>query len=325
VHERPPGLADSELLALLSAEWDLGAASLEYLPVGFGGYHWRADAAGSRWFVTASDPPGRSATRAAADFEAAMETAARLARAGLDFVLAPVRGRSGRTVARLGPRYVITVFPYANGTPGHWDDVLTSAEMTDLLGMLAVLHDATSIIRPGSVPVRELALAEREVLTQALRERGETWLGGPFAEPARARLSEHADDLVRALARFDDLVAAVRADGRSLVVTHGEPHPGNLVRAGSGLLLVDWDTVGLAPPERDLWGLVPGARDVAARYTALTGREVSQDALALYRLRWTLEEVSLFLAEFRGTHERTVDTEVSWSGFCDGLASLAAD
>ncbi|MFG2077560.1 phosphotransferase family protein [Nonomuraea maritima] len=55
------------------------------------------------------------------------------------------------------------------------------------------------------------------------------------------------------------------------VLTHGEPHPGNVLRAGSRTLLVDWDTVGTAPPERDLWHVVRDAGDLA-RYAAATGR-----------------------------------------------------
>jgi aminoglycoside phosphotransferase (APT) family kinase protein len=41
------------------------------------------------------------------------------------------------------------------------------------------------------------------------------------------------------------------------VLTHGEPHPGNLIQVGSRWMLVDWDTTLVAPPERDLWLLDP--------------------------------------------------------------------
>jgi spectinomycin phosphotransferase len=325
VHERPPGLADTELIALLSEHWDIAAGRLEYLPVGFGGFHWRAtDSTGSPWFVTVNSQPGGVSGPAAADFVAAMDTAVSLASAGLGFVVAPIPGRSGQPVGWLGPRYTVTVFPYSDGTPGHWEDALTSAERAALIEMLAALHDATGVAGT-TVPIRPLELAGHELVTRALRERHEPWLGGPYAEPARALLNEYADCLGQALGRFTELTKIVRADGRDLVITHGEPHPGNLVRSASGLRLVDWDTVGLAPPERDLWSVLPGGREDEARYTALTGREVSADAMACYRLRWTLDELSLFLAEFRGGHEQTADTQVSWSGFRDGLISLAGD
>ncbi|MEO3873016.1 hypothetical protein ABGB18_29735 [Nonomuraea sp. B12E4] len=42
-----------------------------------------------------------------------------------------------------------------------------------------------------------------------------------------------------------------------------------------------------------------------------TGRTPDQDALALYRLRWALDDVAEFVAWFRAPHGRTPDAEVS--------------
>jgi spectinomycin phosphotransferase len=324
VHQRPADLADHELAAVLASHWQLAPADLRYLPVGFGGFHWlAAEATGARWFVTVNERPAGDPGRA--DLEASMETAASLAFAGLDFVVAPVRTRAGRAVAWLGSRHAVTLFPYSEGVPGSFDDVLTGGELTTLVGMLAALHDATTVIGAGAVPVRGIELAERAVVAASLRERGRPWSGGPYAEPARALLNQYADGLSRALARFDALADRVFSDGRSLVITHGEPHPGNVIRSGTRLFLVDWDTVGLAPPERDLWWVLNGDGQDAVSYAALAGHAVSRDGLALYRLRWTLDDISLFLAEFRGLHEQTADTELSWSGFRDGLVSLDRD
>jgi spectinomycin phosphotransferase len=321
VYERPANIADADVLAVLTGEWQLDAAELQYLPVGFGGYHWLAvGRSGARWFVTVTELGGDGSL---AEFEASMETAAGLASvAGLSFVIAPLPARSGRAVARLSPHRAVTVFPYAAGTPSSFGDVLTSAERTALTTMLARLHQASAVIDARAVPHRDVELAERAVLETSMRERGRPWTGGPYAEPARALLIEYADDLVRTLARFDALARRVAGAGGGLVITHGEPHPGNIIRSGSELALVDWDTVGLAPPERDLWWVLAAGDNEAARYAALTGREVSPDALALYRLRWTLDDVSLFLAELREVTEATSDSEVSWAGFRDGLASL---
>ena len=56
--------------------------------------------------------------------------------------------------------------------------------------------------------------------------------------------------------RHDELVDATVAGGIDFVVTHGEPHAGNVVHAKSGPMLIDWDTARWAPRERDLWSLV---------------------------------------------------------------------
>jgi spectinomycin phosphotransferase len=137
-------------------------------------------------------------------------------------------------------------------------------------------------------------------------------------------VSRHAPGLVAALAEFDDLAAQVAAVDAELVLTHGEPHPGNLIRRGADYLLIDWDTAGLAPPERDLWWILSDSGTEAARYAELTGREVSEPAVALYRMRWDLDDVGLLLADFRAPHRQDEDTEQGWAALGAAVQRLAS-
>ena len=96
MRERPVDIRDSDVAAALARQWALTVQDMSYLPVGFGGYHWRAaDQTGSRWFVTVSD----LASPWVPDLPGAMQTAAWLAtQAGLRFVVAPVPTRAGQVV-----------------------------------------------------------------------------------------------------------------------------------------------------------------------------------------------------------------------------------
>jgi spectinomycin phosphotransferase len=115
VEERPEGLADAEVVGALARHWGIAVSDLRYLPVGFGGYHWSAQgAADGRWFVTATELAGFGSF---AGLEQAMSTAVRLARAGLEFVLAPVLAASGLAACPAGSRYAITVSPWVDGFP----------------------------------------------------------------------------------------------------------------------------------------------------------------------------------------------------------------
>ncbi len=319
MQERPAGLADTEVVAALARHWDIDVSELRYLPVGFGGYHWSAhDAGGGHWFVTATDV-ARFASHA--DVEQAMSTAVRLAQAGLEFVLAPVPAASGRAACPAGARYAITVSPFVDGTPGSWGDAMTSADLAAVTGMLARLHAVRE--DPGEVPVRALELPNRAVVETSLRERAEPWPTGPYGEPTRALVNNHAASLAKALDTFDELTAELTFSAGELVITHGEPHSGNLIRADNGLLLIDWDMVGLALPERDLWWIVSDSGAEAARYAQLTGRAVDETALSSYRLRWDLADLAEFLPWFRGPHEGSADAETAWRGLADIVARLA--
>jgi spectinomycin phosphotransferase len=319
VYERPADVRDSEVAAGLARHWALTLKDLSYLPVGFGGYHWLAvDQTDSRWFVTASDLSAPWLP----DLPAAMQTAAWLAtEAGLEFVIAPVPTMAGQVVGSLDSRHALTLFPYVDAAPSSLEDPIGDGDRAAVIDLLARLHTATP--KGIQVPTRPLELAGREAIAQALASLAVPWNGGPFAEPARDLLVRYERTLRQAFARFGVLLDRVLEAGGPYVITHGEPHPGNLLRTRAGLCLVDWDMTALARPERDLWWVISGDQD-AARYSWRTGWTVNQDALALYRLRWGLDDIAEFLSEIRGPHHRTADTLVYWKGLQETLESIAA-
>ena len=301
-------ISDSDVAAALARQWALTVQDLCYLPVGFGGYHWRAvDQTGSRWFVTVCD----LATPWVPDLPAAMQTAAWLAtEAGLDFVVAPVPTRAGQVVGSVDSRRALTLFPFLDAASGHFEDPIDDGDRAAIIGMLARLH--TAVPKGIQVPARPLELASRQVIDQALGSLGVPWTGGPCAEPGRDLLARYERPLRQAFARFDGLLDRVRGAGGPDVITHGEPHPGNLLRTRAGLCLVDWGMTALARPERDLWRVICGGQD-AGRYSSRTGWTVNQDALALYRLRWDLDDIAGMLPKIRGSHQQTADTLVTWT------------
>lgn len=319
MYERPAGITDAEVADALRERWLLDVVELDYAAVGYGGYHWTAvDTAGARWFATASrvtDPAD------IADLRATMTAVRELADAGLDFVVAPVPAIDGAVVSQSGASYAITVFPFIDGVPLHWRDALSPTDRLLVVHMLAALHTAARPRRP--VPIRDLNPRSRGQLEIALRERDRPWRGGPYSEAARALISNHADALMTALAGYDELVEEVAATS-SLVLTHGELHPGNLIRSGDTFRLIDWDTAGLAPPERDLWSILSDTGAETARYAELTDHQVSRAALALYRQRWDIDEIGLTLADLRGPHHQDKDTEVGWAALVASVQGLAA-
>ena len=240
-----------------------------------------------------------------------MQTAAWLAtQAGLGFVVAPVPTRAGQVVGSVDSRRALMLFPYLDAASGHFEDPIDDGDRAAIIDMLARLH--TVIPQGIQVPTRPLELASRQVIDQALGSLGVPWTGGPYAEPGRDLLARYERPLRQAFARFDGLLDRVRGAGGPYVITHGEPHPGNLLRTRAGLCLVDWGMTALARPERDLWRVISGDQD-AARYSWRTGWTVNQDALALYRLRWDLDDIAGMLSQIRGPHLRTADTLMTWT------------
>ena len=106
----------------------------------------------------------------------------------------------------------------------------------------------------------------------------------------------------------DRLSADAQKHGNAWVVTHGEPHAANVMRTANGRVLLDWDTVALAPPERDLWMPVFGGSDAADLYVRATGTQINEAALDFFWLAWDLKDLAEYLNVLRGPHQENDDT-----------------
>jgi spectinomycin phosphotransferase len=318
VKDLPTGFDVGELAPALSQGWGIDADSLEYIAVGFGSYHWIATTKGhQRFFVTVDDLHqkawlGDTCESVFAGLQHAFDAAAALRdRSGLEFVVAPLPTSDGGTVRRVGGRHSVAVFPFLAGQSGQFGGNTTAAYRMELVGLLAELHQATADV-PQGLASRQLDFAGRQGLEAALQDLDRPWHGGPFAEPARRLLSGHTTELVRRIDDFDQLVGAVSAMNTTTVVTHGEPHPGNVMRSDGRLVLIDWDTVALALPERDLWSVADISSPEIAMYADATGHEVTGAAMSLYGQAWHLTDIAEYVHLFRSPHQDTDDTQDAW-------------
>jgi spectinomycin phosphotransferase len=325
VNVPPEGLDEGELPGALAASWGLDVDTVRYLPEGFGSYHWRANTLdGAKYFLTVDDLDhklwlGTNRESTFTGLTAAFDTAADLREhADLEFVVPPIRTRDGDTLVRISSQYSLAVFPYIDGRGGRWGEEVTAVDRTQLVRLLADLHQSTPTV-VSTAPHYGVSLPERAELEAALRDVDRPWTGGPFSEPARQEVAKGAEAVSESLRSFDRLAEDVAKSEGDQVVTHGEPHPGNLIRAGGRFLLIDWDTVGVAPAERDLWMLDEPANENLQLYTDLTGRKVHEAAISLYRLSWTLKDLATYVVQFRSNHQRTEDTEKAWSGLTQCL------
>jgi spectinomycin phosphotransferase len=303
----PDGLDTRAVVGALREGWGVDADVAEYAAVGGGSYHWQV--AGG--FVTV-DHLGQKAwlgdTHDAA-FEGlrdAFDTAVALKEGGLDFVVAPIPSRNGESLRRIDSRYSIALFPLVAGEAGEFgyfeDDPDGRRAVVEMLARLHGSPVATSIRTTG------FDLPGRRHLEEALRDADEPWTGGPLSEPARAAVGESASVLTELLALADRLCAEAKARAGGWVVTHGEPHAGNVMRPDAHHVLVDWDTVALGPRERDLWMLAAGGMDAAELYARASGTQPDPAALDFFRLTWDLKDLAEYLNVFRSPHEENEDT-----------------
>ncbi|WP_407559957.1 phosphotransferase family protein [Streptomyces sp. 184] len=309
----PDSVTDRDVLHAVAAHWLPGADVVEHLPWGFGAHHWRVSGGGTVLFATLDALAPR---HTAESLEAAYAGAAALAAAGLESVCAPLRAESesgsGFTVPFGGG--ALSVTPWVEGRTPTEAEAAEPVHAAEVVRALRALH----VTAP---PARGLPPWTPRVgpgFAAALRARtAAPWTTGPLAEEARAALAAHGEAVARWTDRYLHLADTARARRASWVPTHGEPHHANQLRTPGGLRFIDWESLALAPPERDYADLPPALRDELGPDPAM---------LELFALDWRLSEVDEYARWFSAPHTGTEDDHTALAGLHEELADgLAAD
>lgn len=295
MREPPPHVSDEQMLAVIRQHWDGAATRAMHLPVGFGAHHWAVGDDESRRLFVTLDSLGPRHT--AATLEATYAATAALA-GDLDFVLAPLPADGQFTVPFATG--ALSATPWVDGTSGN-GPLRNRAEAEQTATMIVRLHAATP---PAGLRAWEPLVTLRFAAELALGLGGSWDAAGPYGAHARQALSDRIADIGRWVARYHRLADEARQ--RPWVATHGEPHSANQLLTASGRLLVDWESLLLAPVERDLRVLVEhGHADLCTPAWSM---------VEMFDLEWRLDEIANYARWFAAPHTGTASDEVAWRG-----------
>lgn len=282
-------MTDDELLRLVRDHWEPRADAVEHLPVGWGAHHWRVAARDEPVLFATLDPDLPRHTQAS--LEAAYAAAAAL---DLPFVWPSLPSGDGAFTVPLGAR-TLSVTRWLEGRR-------PDESVAELPEMLAELHAA-----PASAIARTWASEIDPALPHLLRDLLQRDWDAPLGPAARELLVEHLTR-VGGWAREHARLLAL-ADPASYVVTHGEPHVRNQWVARGRTWLIDWESLVLAPRERDLATLVHEGRDV----------DHDPQLVRLFDLEWRLSEIWSFAQWLQGPHVGDTDDRTALGGLTHEL------
>jgi Phosphotransferase enzyme family len=306
----PTNLHDTDLKEVIEQAWGIAVASLEYRPVGFGSHHWEVtDNQGLRHFVTVDELSSESrlgdeVSALGLHLRQALAVASDLRAFGCRFVVAPMATKAHSLFVQIDS-YVVALFPFIEGQSFSFEEPFGEAERDQVLELVVALHTVPiAAIRPP--PTDGFVVPWLDQLDRSTHH--EAGSIGPHSGVASQLLIENEAEIRGLVNRYRALVARYRSDPGPVVVTHGEIHPGNVMATSKGWFIVDWDTVLLAPSERDLWRLVQGNGSVLRAYMDATGTAAREWLVDLYAVRWDLSEIASFASELRKPHEDTEDS-----------------
>ena len=268
MNEPPGGINDDGVLTLVRSHWDPAVDQVEHLPVGFGAWHWRGSAGGeARLFVTYDLPKPKHHT--AETLESAYAGASALHDAGLEFVIPPLPTSDRIFTVPIGDGLL-------SATP--W---VTGERPTSSDGARPLLQRLHATAPPARIRHWRPLVGPRfgDEMAERISVR---WDQGPFGERARDAIQRALPTIIRWTSLYHRRASS--EDSTTWVTTHGEPHEQNQILTESGIVLVDWESLMLAPPDRDL--RVPGG---------------------LFDLEWRLDEIDQFATWFAGPHCDTED------------------
>ncbi|MFK0294942.1 phosphotransferase [Streptomyces sp. NPDC090442] len=312
MRSRPSSLHDDVIADAVARHWPAAnsdstghvrIAEIAYLPWGFGAHHWRVTRPGGTLFVTLDQLAPRH-TRAS--LEAAYAGAAALSAGGLAVVCAPLPSRTGRFTVEVGGG-ALSVTPWSAGHTPTEAEAREPHHVRAVVAALATLHDAGPPSGLGDwTPVVGPAFAE-ELRARTARP----WASGPLGEAARRAIDARHDAIRRWTVRYHELAGAAVAHRDRWVPTHGEPHFANQLVDASGLRLVDWESLLLAPRERDYGDLLAAGAEVPHE-PAMT---------ELFALDWRLSEIAAYARWFASPHTGNEDDHTALDGLHEELAT----
>jgi spectinomycin phosphotransferase len=310
-----PALPDDQLIACLSAEYGIQTAELRFLPLGADpdtAVFRLAAAGGAEYFV-------KLRRRSAFDEVTALVPHL-LGREDRTQVIAPHAANGDRLHVPCG-EFALILYPFVVGCDGFAQELIPD-QWCSLGSALRRLH-ATELLHALAqrIPRETFRPLWRDEVRRVLHslaateESGRPWPAADSVAQAVAELLRHNLHAVRELlAGAEELAAQVVRRDLPFVLCHGDIHVGNVLLSEDGALyVVDWDTVILAPKERDLMfvgggiGAAPEGAQVAHFFRGYGACTVDPEALAYYRCERVVEDIAVYCRELLWKTEPSPD------------------
>lgn len=242
-----------------------------------------------------------------------------LSEQGLKTIIAPYANQSQHLWTHLG-EFKLALYPFVEGKDAY-EVRLLDRHWLDFGQSLKVLHTA-SITSSISATIQHETYSDtwRKHVQGFLRLVEEKSFTELVASELAAFMKHKRSEIQQMLQRTEDLAAQLRHADQDFVLCHADCHAGNIFIATQGnFYLVDWDTVLLAPKERDLMfigaGLFANHRspdeEVRLFYQGYGATAINTHAIAYYRYERIIQDIAAYCEQLLLSEQGGDDRENS--------------
>lgn len=301
-----PTIEEQALLLTIESAYGIHGRSIDFLPLG-------ADLNSAVYrLMTEANHPYFLKLRGGTFDERSVTVPAFLQGAGVPHLIAPLATKAGQLWATF-ETYTVLLYPFVEGKNGY--EIAMSAAQWNALGV------AFKQIHTTPIPPALQAGLQRESYTDKWRQEVKQFLartdGTTFTDPIAvemfAFLAETGNEILALVEQTERLAQAVQQRNLPFVLCHADIHAGNVLLEADGTLhIVDWDTLVLAPKERDLMYFGAGLwsdwqspqEEVTLFFQGYGENDADLMAIAYYRYERIIQDLAV-------SFEHIVQTEAS--------------
>jgi spectinomycin phosphotransferase len=234
-----------------------------------------------------------------------------LAAAGMPHLIAPLATQPTGALWTQLASFTVILYPFVTSRSG-WEVEWSQHQWIEFGVGLQALH--TSVVPSElmcTIPHETYTPAWRDRVTAILRQGADHVIDDPVAAHlARLLQTKHAT-IHHLVARAEQLASLLVHRPLECCLCHGDIHAGNvLVDTTNRLYLVDWDTLIMAPKERDLMCIGGGIggrwnrdHEVGWFYQGYGQATINLTALTYYRYERIVQDIAVTCEQLLGTSE----------------------
>ena len=291
-----PDIDEAKIIHCLMDDFGLEIKEITFLPLG-------ADLNTAVYRVSAKDGKDYFLKLRSGEFNEASVTVPKfLGESGLKQVIPPFPVQDGKLWAELPP-YKVILYPFMEGHDGY-EEKMSAQQWVEFGAAMKKFHtmEFPEEISRG-VPHETFSPRWRDTVKSFLgRIKNETF-NEPVAAQMAAFLKSNSRETLELVVRSERLAQTLQNQPLEFILCHADIHGWNLLINNTGeLYIVDWDTLILAPKERDLM-FIGGAlgdsgytpqQEEKLFYQGYGRSDIDQGAIAYYRYERILEDIGVY-------------------------------